>query len=212
MDKVNLYIKFTELVAYLLAVTAVLCLGIGPAWALPVNINIDPTRTYLNLEGDDAPVLRLADYGISPGDTILFETFGYFLMYPGDPGMNTNMGAVFSSSDILEPAQYYVDKVNRVPGALDAGVDMITDAPGYIPWYFDIAEDFRIDPSLIIQVPTDAQYLFVAAVDAYFWDNSLPPNGSFSVQISKVPEPATLSLLGIGLAALGLLGRKRMRG
>lgn len=193
---------------FLFVIAATVCAGSGSVWALPVEISIDPTRTYLNLQGNDASAINLSDLGIAAGDTISMETFGYFSMYPGDPGANTNMGAVFSSSNSLLDFAYGVDNVNRIPGAIDAGVDMITDAPGFIPWLFDIAEDFRVDPSLTIVVPTDAQYFFVAAVDAFFYDNSVPAGGSFGVRITAVPEPASLLLIGLGLAALGFSRRK----
>jgi hypothetical protein len=187
-------------------------MGAGSVWALSVEIDIDPTRTYLNLAGNDATAIELSDYGIVSGDTIRLETFGYFRMYPDDVGMNTNMGAVFSSSNVLLPTSFGVDSWNRVPGAIDAGTDMVTDAPGFIPWLFDIDQDFRVDPSLMIQVPNGAAYLFVASVDAFFLDNSVPEGGSFGVRISQVPEPSTLWLFGIGLAGLGLLRWARNAG
>jgi hypothetical protein len=175
-----------------------------------VEINLDPTRTYLNLQGNDASAIRLSDLGIGAGDTIKLETFGYFLLYPGDPGTNTNTGAVFSSTSSLLPFMYGVDNWHRIPGAIDAGMpEMVTDAPGFIPWLFDITEDFRVDPSVTVLVPTGAEYLFLAAVDAYFYDNSVPQGGSFGVRISRVPEPPALLLLGIGLATLGFVGRAK---
>jgi hypothetical protein len=194
----------------LAVLAATTSLGASSAWAAPLELNIDPTRTYLNLEGNDASAVRLSDLGIAAGDTITLETFGYFSMYPGDIGTNTNMGAVFSSTNLLLPFQPFVDYWQRIPGAIDAGMpEMVTEAPGFIPWLFDITEDFRVDPSVTVLVPTGAEYLFVAAVDAYFYDNSVPQGGSFGVRISQVPEPAVLSLLGIGLAALGFVRRTK---
>jgi hypothetical protein len=53
-------------------------------------------------------------------------------------------------------------------------------------------------------VPFGATRLFLGTMDGFEWSNN---SGSFEVEISTVPEPATLLLVGAGLAAL----RRRWR-
>jgi hypothetical protein len=117
------------------------------------------------------------------------------------------MIGVFSSSNVL----WAQNVLNRVPGAIDAGIPVVTWNTLYGNLSTDIPQDFRI-ANTIVQVPIGANYLFVAAEDIYYSDNS-DPDGDYGVRITplaSVPEPATLLLLGPVLITVGLLSRKRL--
>ncbi|NOG86052.1 MAG: hypothetical protein HND49_20035 [Planctomycetes bacterium] len=81
--------------------------------------------------------------------------------------------------------------LNRVVGAIDAGVDYVTLFPHNTSIPTDISEDFFID-DIIIKVPTGAQYLIIAANDNRYFDNS-DPNGDFAVRISAA-LPKTIKI------------------
>ena len=84
------------------------------------------------------------------------------------------MIGVFSSSATLLPT----DQLNRVPGAIDAGVDIVTAGSRDT----DIAQDFAIG-SLKIRIPAGAKYLFVAAPDNFSSDNA-DPDADYAVRIA----------------------------
>jgi hypothetical protein len=54
-------------------------------------------------------------------------------------------------------------------------------------------------------IPTGATRLQLGVNDTWFGDNG----GSWTIQVSQVPEPATWSLLALGIGAL--LGIRRLR-
>ena len=67
----------------------------------------------------------------------------------------------------------------------------------------DIPEDFRI-ANTVVQVPVGATYLFVAAHDIYYSDNS-DPDGDYGVRITpltSVPETPTFFLLLAAMVAM----------
>ncbi|MCO6433356.1 hypothetical protein, partial [Nitrosomonas nitrosa] len=67
----------------------------------------------------------------------------------------------------------------------------------------DIAEDFLITNTLI-QIPAGAAYLFVAASDSYYSDNS-DLDGDYGMRITQVipvPLPDTIWLISLGLLVL----------
>ena len=184
------------------------------------TISIDPTRTFLMTAGDPwdgvgsvlgSLPIRLADYGIAPGDVVLLEQLGDY--YNGAEGYSGNVASldtdtamigIFSSTDeLLAP-----NLLNRVPGALDAGQYIVTmntlyGGAGNAGVPTDIPYDIGIGAN-IFQIPNGAAYLFVAAHDVYYSDNS-DPDSDFAVRISRitaVPEPTSGILLALGLVGL----------
>jgi len=74
---------------------------------------------------------------------------------------------VFSSDSQLRP----INELNRVPGAIDYGKDVVT-----APTYFDkkstdIPQDFIIEKDGELSVPRGANYLFICFQDTYYPDN-----------------------------------------
>jgi len=86
--------------------------------------------------------------------------------------------AVFSSSATLLPA----DKLNRVAGAIDAGTDVETGPTLSRARDTDIAQDFSVARDNV-RIPAGAKYLFVAAPDIFYSDNS-DPDADFALRIS----------------------------
>jgi hypothetical protein len=206
-----------------LAQSAVLVTGLAMAFvgsSGAATISIDPTRTFLMTAGDPwdgigfvlgSIPIRLADYGIAPGDSVLLEQLGDY--YNGAEGYHGNeasldtltaMIGIFSSTEeLLAP-----NLLNRLPGALDAGQYIVTMNTLYggvgnagVPT--DIPYDFGIGFN-IFQIPTGAAYLFVAVHDVYYSDNSYP-DLDFALRLTRitsVPEPASGILLALGLVGL----------
>ncbi len=145
-------------------------------------IGIDARATFLRTNGETATPswpINLANLGLEPGDLIRLDALGDFYDSRGEaPREVKQMIAVFSSSATLLPG----DKLNRVAGAIDAGVDVLT-APTYIGGRdTDIAQDFAIG-SLKIRIPADAKYLFVAPPDIFNSDNN-DPDADYAVRIA----------------------------
>lgn len=205
---------------HVLIFCVVLCFSHSEANA--TTITIDPLQTFLFTNNDpwsgigsvagSVPIV-LNDIGIGGGDTIHLEMLGDW--YDGHAGYSGNVASldvvsemigVFSnSSALLSP-----NILNRVPGSLDAGLSITTwnTLFGNLPT--DVPYDFGIT-NTIVQVPFGATYLFVAAHDIYYSDNS-DPDGDFAVRVTRiasVPEPSTFLLLIPGLIALCLLSRWR---
>jgi hypothetical protein len=193
------------------------------AMATSITISIDPRATFLFTNNDPwsgigsvpgTTPIALSALGISGGESIQLDEVGAW--YDGHagygPGVDVSamdtvkeMIGVFSSSNTLLAPNIF----DRVPDALDAGVHIVTWNTLFGNMPTDSHDVFGIT-NTFLHVPVGANYLFVAAHDIYYSDNS-DPNGDFAVRITpiaSVPEPSALLLLGLGFISLALYLRK----
>ena len=144
-----------------------------------------------DLDNPTAPLaIKLSDLGIVPGNRVRLTRVGrYSDTTQLQDGDQTQLTGVFSSSNALTAK----GNQNRVTGAINAGNDVNT-APYWdcliwpICWQVptNISQDFRIDPNVTVQVPTGAQYVFVAPLpSSYTWGDNL--GFGFGVTIERVP-------------------------
>ena len=193
------------------------------AMATSITISIDPRATFLFTNNDPwsgigsvpgTTPIALSALGISGGESIQLDEVGAW--YDGHagygPGVDVSamdtvkeMIGVFSSSNTLLAPNIF----DRVPDALDAGVHIVTWNTLFGNMPTDSHDVFGIT-NTFLHVPVGANYLFVAAHDIYYSDNS-DPNRDFAVRITpiaSVPEPSALLLLGLGFISLALYLRK----
>ncbi len=150
--KNNLFIKC--ILGQFIIVTF-LFLIIGSSWALPVTIKIDPLQSYLvtDLPDDPAgpdqasPAIDLSLLNINPGDIIRLTRLGDFRLHSG-LGEFDGMTGVFSSTNTIlglpsNPTPTTINP-NRVSGAIDAGVDIVSELTSFSLLPTDISEDFLI--------------------------------------------------------------------
>jgi hypothetical protein len=164
----------------------ILTLVIAPVLALAdVTLPLGAREAFLHLDPTDtaepARIVKLSDYGFSPGNTIRVSSVGDFDNGPGGDDYSVLL-AVFSSSATLLDGSL----LHRVPGAIDAGPESPTGltCPSGEPT--DIAEDFYVTHTgEEVVIPAGAVYLFIETGDCLFWDNT-DPDGDFGVRIELV--------------------------
>ena len=150
------------------------------------TLDVSPRQTYLRTSDDDAvdsPAVSLADLRYQPGDRICFRVEGDFSLvedYWASERGDGYLTAVFSSSDTLRDS----DRLDRVPGAIDAGDDVFTLDTERNGLDTDIREDFRAD-DVCLTVPDDAEYVFFAAFDSLYGDNDNIDGTPFRVEIDS---------------------------
>jgi hypothetical protein len=139
------------------------------------NVPINPRATYLRVNNDgafNAIPIDLEHLGIQPGASLFLSRIGDFVRNieasPRDPERAYRMAAVFSSSaTLLGPSTS-----QRVQGAIDAGLDLVTPSTASSGFPTDIPEDFEVPGTGIwVEVPPGGRFLFIAAVDSQYNDN-----------------------------------------
>lgn len=153
------------------------------AATLSATYVLSPNATYLHTSGDpgaqNSLVIDLTSLAIAPGDTIVLQQLGAYKNASASPDTATQTVGVFSSSATLLAAS----NLSRVSGALSAGSPFVTPNTGVNNEPTDIGQDFQVSSTTVV-VPVGARYLFLAASDAFYGDNS-DPNGDYAVRISR---------------------------
>lgn len=192
----------------LVSLSLLVALG-GNANAITL-VPLDPRATYLHTNNDSptppgALALSLADYGFAAGDRIQLQSVGNFDNGPDGETFYRGIAVFSSSNTLLANSQ-----AHRVPGAIASdGANFISSPTWFGGQPTDIPEDFQFvrDP-VTVTVPAGAAYLFVAAYDRLYYDNT-DPNHDFGVLIgaAPVPEPAVALLMVSGLLVLARRSR-----
>jgi hypothetical protein len=153
--------------------------------AVPATtIKIPPAASYLRANGEtpaNAVPIALSGLGVVPGDFVQIQRLGDFKPGASYDDASVGMTALFSSNATLLAA----GQAQRVPGALEAGADVVTPRTYFGSMDTDIPQDFLVTDGAIVIVPSGASHLFAAAWDSAYADNSDPDN-DYAVSITKV--------------------------
>ncbi len=163
-----------------------------------LRIEISPRGTYLhadpgqgsyaNIPVDPPAMIDLQSCGFFEGDTIAIGFNGSVKRGPSySPSPVTALLGLFSSTNELLP----INETHRVPGAIEAGEDIITVQTWYSHEDTDIPEDFAITPAtgFSIEIPQNATYLFICYHDSYYPDNTAPEPVTVTIARADVRAP-----------------------
>ncbi len=157
---------------------------------------LNPKSSYLLSDRLDDPkpplVIPLADIGAAPGSTLRLAKVGAYSDSGSllADGTDTRLSGVFSATNVVRGP----NEQKRVTGAIDAGANVVTGSVTRcflllcFPQSTDVAEDFRIDPTVDVVVPAGARFLVVAPLskDLSWGGNS---NFGFGVDVTVDPGP-----------------------
>jgi hypothetical protein len=188
---------------------AAVLLASWAAWLNPAAassfVPLEPTATYLHTYNDNpipppALALRLADFGLAPGDRITLQAQGEIDNGPGGDTFDFTMG-VFSASKLLLGNEERYRVVDALASDGPAFASVVTYSGSHPT---DIPQDFGFDKTAVtVTVPAGAVYLFLAKSDAWYHDNTDPDHDyGVLIGLAPVPEPAPAALWLAGLAAL----------
>lgn len=160
-----------------------------------ITTQIDPTSTYLRTCNELAQlpeVIDLSTMGATPGREIRITSLGSFAYTADSEEVAAGALAVFSASATVHLQQ---DLQHRVPGALmpGSGIPPIVTPPTHFsncdwPTSTDIPEDFLVETSVNVVVPTDARYLIISPWDEFFTDN-VDADGDYQIVVELVDWP-----------------------
>jgi hypothetical protein len=161
-----------------------------------VPFSLTPQQTFLRTDDGDASiaplVVDLTSLGIRPGSEIRIERLGDWSYSVATlPDNATALHAIFSSSNTVLPPTV----LNRVPGAVSAGISSLSPPTLFGNLPTDIVEDFSVG-DLTINVPSGASYLIVGVPDSWYQDNG-DPNGNLGVRLSFTPPCVDLRALSL---------------
>ena len=201
----------------------------GVVQAGPVTFEaLGPMKTFLRADSTDTTVdstglllSSLFSGAILPGTTTitLYSTgeICFFSQCSGGEIVPTFLGVFSSSAPAALSAPSNLHRISNympLPSGATGFATGNTYASGLTT---DIAEDFVIPQGsgTSFLVPVGAISLYLGIADSLYADNS-DPNASqdplgvwISIQNAAIPEPGTVGMTWIGLAALFAFGRKR---
>jgi len=181
-------------------------------------ISVHPRGSFLRWGGSENALeplivdLSLLSTPVFDGDTIRIDRLGDWASSQTNQDQSLFMIGCFSASDVLLSGHL----INRIQDAIEAGPDVVTPNTANGNLATDFPEDFLISngdgsiSGLNIEVPTGANYLFVAVSDIYFFDNH-DPDGDFAVSINSIPEPTTPIMVIAAVLPFVWFGRRRRR-
>lgn len=133
---------------------------------------INPRKTYVRTQGDSGTTtspIDLSAYDVCEGDLLSLTVSGEFKFGSAAGAFSTATSAVFSASSTILGSSF----LHRVTDALEAGDDVATVPTKNLNLPTDIDEDFAVTTTTTdVFAPGDGPFLFVAAQDSYFGDNS----------------------------------------
>lgn len=183
-----------------LAVLALCALAV-PLAAQATTVPLDPKATYLHTNSDnsvDATPIALTALGVVPGQCLHMRRVGDYDNGPGGDTFTSMVGVFSSTSTLLGKAE-----LERVPGALEAGVDVVTSVTYFGSQPTDIPEDFAISTATVtevtVKVPAGAAWIFLSTGDQLFYDNS-DPDADYGIEFTV---GGCWTDLGLGLAGAG---------
>ena len=188
-----------------------------------IEIDLSSRGTFLRAEPfqgspsggsavEDPAIVNLIEEGFEEGDSITISYSGqyhYRAFWDNGELAETYTAeeipllGLFSASEDLNP----IDTLNRVPGAIDYGEDIITDPTYFKHFQTDIPEDFKIEPytGAIMKIPEGAKYLFLCIYDGFYPDDVGDIRISIQLNHSSAFPFELIIILAIALCVVILL-------